>query len=105
VVRKEEPQMDRVEQFHLTVYTAGPIETLAEILAGTLDAISVTEITGWWDTGIGVQSQEASKVEGIGDLLRVTQALYQVEAWSRESGEPPAMVEIYETFARGVSGP
>ena len=95
--------MDETEQFHLTIYAAGPVEALAERLAGIVGVTSVTTITGYWNTGVGVHSQQGAKIEGVADPPGIARALGAAQEWLNGSGEPALLLELHPTFARRLA--
>lgn len=90
------------EQFKLSVYIGGSHGDLPERLVKVTEAVIVSDIVSWWDSGIdGAAHQEPGvKVAAILDRMGVLAALQVVEGWFWESGQTGILVEIGPTFLR-----
>jgi len=98
----DEPREFPFREFRVTVYTAAPVDALAETLAGLCGAASVHSIRTYWDTKLpelGVASQEGWRVEVIADPIRMLITLDRIGEWASTVGASLYQVEIQPTCA------
>lgn len=70
-------------QFILTIQTAVAAQSLAEELVSLCDNVTIRQIEVYWETGLGVHSQQVSEVSAtLGDLW-VPIAIERTEEWFR----------------------